>query len=187
MEVKVTNDGAKTIELVKSWRPDLLLLDIMMPNVSGIEILGQLREEYQKNQLPIIMITSKESPKDIVSALKMGANDYITKPADIDIVTARIETQLEIIKLSKLQAQAKQLEAISAMIVTYNHEIRNPLTIAIGVADRLKRTVDPELYDKLNNAHWRIKDIVDQISKVTDNNSVIFDQYGNKNKMIKLK
>jgi len=71
-----------------------VLLDIMMPGMSGIEVLEKIRETRDGTELPIIMATAKNTREDIVSALSLGANDYVTKPLDFPVVLARVNTQL---------------------------------------------------------------------------------------------
>lgn len=73
---------------------DLILLDIMLPDISGIDILKTLRMRYSPVQLPIIMVSAKDRSEDIVSALQEGANDYVTKPIDFAVALARIQTHL---------------------------------------------------------------------------------------------
>ena len=79
----------------------LVLLDIMMPGIDGIETLKRLRQTYSRNQLPILMVTAKAQSDDMVRAFELGANDYITKPIDFAVTLARVETQLSIVKATK--------------------------------------------------------------------------------------
>jgi sigma-B regulation protein RsbU (phosphoserine phosphatase) len=88
---------------------DLVLLDIMMPGVDGFEYLEQLRKRSDSSQLPVIMATAKVGTEDIVRALKMGANDYVTKPLDFEIVMARVETQLRLKHTTERLAEAHRL------------------------------------------------------------------------------
>jgi len=87
-------DGFKALEWLANNRCDLVLLDIMMPGMSGIEVLEKIRETHDGTELPIIMATAKNTREDIVSALKLGANDYVTKPLDFPVVLARVNSQL---------------------------------------------------------------------------------------------
>src|SRR6201987_200716 len=82
------------LELVKQDAIDLVLLDIEMPELSGLDALKALRERYSPGELPIIMVTAKTQSDDIVKALDLGANDYLTKPIDFPVAVARIGTQL---------------------------------------------------------------------------------------------
>ena len=86
--------GRYELELIAAQEFDLVLLDIMMPGPSGIEVLQQIRTSHSPDVLPVIMVTAKASTTDIVEALELGANDYITKPVDFSIAFARAQTQL---------------------------------------------------------------------------------------------
>lgn len=92
--VDVAEDGFKALDWIDKNPCDLVLLDIMMPGMSGIEVLEKIRETQDGTELPIIMATAKDSREDIVGALKLGANDYVTKPIDFPVVLARVNAQL---------------------------------------------------------------------------------------------
>jgi diguanylate cyclase (GGDEF)-like protein/PAS domain S-box-containing protein len=93
-EASLASDGKSALEWINANRVDLVLLDIEMPDMNGIEVLKILRETYTPAQLPIIMVTGKASSDEVVEALAAGANDYVTKPIDFPVVLARIQTQL---------------------------------------------------------------------------------------------
>jgi adenylate cyclase len=93
-DVHLAEDGFVALEWLAGNRCDLVLLDIMMPGMSGIEVLVKLRETRDGTELPIIMATAKDTREDIVGALQSGANDYVTKPIDFPIVLARVNAQL---------------------------------------------------------------------------------------------
>ena len=92
--VKLAENAKGLLERVKEEAVDLVLLDIEMPVVSGLDALQQLRAHYSAAELPIIMVTAKTQSEDIVKALDLGANDYLTKPIDFPVAVARIGTQL---------------------------------------------------------------------------------------------
>jgi len=88
-------DSARDLpQRVKEEAIDLVLLDIEMPEISGLEALTTLRQTYSPIELPIIMVTAKDQSDDVVKALNLGANDYVTKPIDFAVALARIGTQL---------------------------------------------------------------------------------------------
>ncbi len=87
-------DGFKALEWLANHHCDLVLLDIMMPGMSGMEVLEKIRETRDGTELPIIMATAKDTREDIVGALSLGANDYVTKPLDFPVVLARVNAQL---------------------------------------------------------------------------------------------
>jgi diguanylate cyclase (GGDEF)-like protein/PAS domain S-box-containing protein len=90
----VAADGSTALAKIGQSRFDLVLLDIEMPELGGLEVLSTLRATYSRTQLPIIMVTARTSREDLVEALKRGANDYLTKPIDVAVALARIEISL---------------------------------------------------------------------------------------------
>ncbi|MCU1301552.1 MAG: response regulator receiver modulated diguanylate cyclase/phosphodiesterase with sensor(s) [Candidatus Sulfotelmatobacter sp.] len=93
-EILLADSARQLPERVKEDAIDLVLLDIEMPEISGLEALKTLRETYTPIELPIIMVTAKNQSEDVVKALDLGANDYVTKPIDFAVALARIGTQL---------------------------------------------------------------------------------------------
>src|SRR5207302_11400206 len=93
---------------------DLVLLDIEMPDVTGLDALQTLRESYSPIELPIIMVTAKNQSDDIVKALDMGANDYLTKPIDFPVALARIGTQLSHKKAQEALRESEERYALAA-------------------------------------------------------------------------
>ena len=98
--------GREALDLIDAQPFSLLLLDIEMPGMSGLEVLQTLRRRYSAAELPIIMVTARQESSDVVEALGLGANDYVAKPIDLPITLARIQTQL-----SRKQAEAALQES----------------------------------------------------------------------------
>ena len=92
-EVKATHDGRSGLQTCIDWKPDLMILDLMLPELSGIEVCRRLRQ--QNNDVPIIMLTAKDDVSDKVMGLDMGADDYMTKPFAIEELLARIRVSLK--------------------------------------------------------------------------------------------
>ena len=92
--VAVTGDGDDAMLTVKESRPDLILLDWMLPNVSGIELCRQLRGQMETREIPVIMLTARGEEEDRVRGLMTGADDYVTKPFSPRELLARIEALL---------------------------------------------------------------------------------------------
>ena len=91
-EVQTAGDGRTGLSLALSWEPDLMILDLMLPGLSGIEVCRRLRHD---SDLPIIMLTAKDDVSDKVMGLDMGADDYMTKPFAIEELLARIRVGLK--------------------------------------------------------------------------------------------
>lgn len=103
-EVQTAGDGRSGLALAQSWQPDLLILDLMLPELSGIEVCRRLRHD---SDVPIIMLTAKDDVSDKVMGLDMGADDYMTKPFAIEELLARIRVGLK-------KHRASSAEAVSA-------------------------------------------------------------------------
>ncbi len=93
-EIVEADCGAEALRLVEEQTFDVVLLDVMMPDMDGMEVLRLLRQRFSASLLPVIMVTAKTQSEDIVEALKAGANDYVTKPVDLSIVLARVNNQV---------------------------------------------------------------------------------------------
>ena len=93
-QVVVAAGGREAIDTVAAQPIDLVLLDVMMPEVDGLQVLQALRRRHSQSELPIIMATAKGESEDVVRALELGANDYVVKPLDFPVVLARVESQL---------------------------------------------------------------------------------------------
>ena len=87
-------NGEDALVKVEDGSFDLILLDIMMPGIDGMETLARIRDHFPKTELPVIMVTSKGESEDVVEALNRGANDYVVKPIDFPVALARIEKEL---------------------------------------------------------------------------------------------
>lgn len=162
------SSGEECLEVLKTQSYDLILLDVIMPGLSGLEVLQKIREEKNNFELPIIMVTAKDETSDIVDALQKEANDYLTKPVNMDIAVARIETQIRIKFLFEESIRNKQMNTINTMVTTLNHEINNPLAIAIGNLTILKGEADSERLSKALSALDRITQLVKKIEKISN-------------------
>jgi adenylate cyclase len=94
--VTVAEDGSRALELLEGEGFDLVLLDIMMPGLSGLDVLRHVREKRSRAELPIIMATARDQADDVIEALRAGASDYVTKPLDFPVVLARAELQIQL-------------------------------------------------------------------------------------------
>lgn len=106
-QVKVATGGARALEIARSSaKPDLILLDVLMPGIDGYAVCRELKNDAHTSHIPIIFLTTRADPADEERGLQLGAADYIAKPISPPVVLARIRSQLQ------LQAYANQLEAL---------------------------------------------------------------------------
>jgi DNA-binding response OmpR family regulator len=131
--VDVAENARQLMQRVKENSADLVLLDIEMPEVSGFDALKALRDDYSPIQLPVIMVTARNQREDIVKALNLGANDYLTKPIDLPVALARIGAQL-----SQKQSQVTQVSGkrtTESRLPARRYIPRYPLTADAEIVD----------------------------------------------------
>jgi|GEM_PF-6694263 len=94
-EIVEASSGREALELIATRHFDTVLLNVMMPEMDGTEVLRRIREQHSASAMPVIMVTAKSQSEDIVAALALGANDYVTKPVEFDVALARVTSQIE--------------------------------------------------------------------------------------------
>ena len=127
-DLHAVDSGEKALQFIQSRKPDLVLLDFMMPNMNGFDVLNVVRTTWNIPDLPIIMLTARAEADAVVTALEAGADDYVSKPIDFDVLKARIETQLQKLKSSdRLRQVNAALDERVAMRVLAFDELRDEL------------------------------------------------------------
>ncbi|MFZ8934622.1 MAG: response regulator [Bacteriovoracaceae bacterium] len=113
VETTCLTDSRMAIDTIKDGDFDLILLDVVMPDVSGLDILKWVRERYSAMRLPVIMVTAKIENQDLIEAMQIGANDFITKPIDFQIAWARIDTHITIKRFND-EVERQRTESLKA-------------------------------------------------------------------------
>ena len=113
-EILMAESAHGLLDRVRRDGVDLILLDIEMPEISGLDALKALRQHYTPIQLPIIMVTARNQSEDVIVALELGANDYLTKPIDFPIALARIKTQLSHKRAENALRESEERYALAA-------------------------------------------------------------------------
>jgi DNA-binding response OmpR family regulator len=159
--IGLAESARELLPRVKEDGIDLVLLDIEMPEVTGLDALRSLREAYTPIELPIIMVTAKNQSDDIVKALEMGANDYLTKPIDFPVALARIGTQLAHKKAQEALRESEERYALAARGANDGLWDWNLLTGALYFSPRWKAMLgfgENEIEDRLEEWMGRIHD-----------------------------
>ncbi|GEM01161.1 DNA-binding response regulator, OmpR family, contains REC and winged-helix (wHTH) domain [Halolactibacillus halophilus] len=125
-DVKLSHDGKEALRLMLKETFELVILDVMLPNLSGMDILRRLRKENET--LPVIMLTARDQIYDKVSGLDYGANDYMTKPFEIEELLARIRVQLRKNALEDEILNADQLGVKDIVIYLSTYEVKKDQT-----------------------------------------------------------
>ncbi len=103
-EVITTNDGSLAVDCFDKYKPDLMILDLVMPGISGFEVLKKVRE---MSNIPVIMLTAMNDVLTIERALVNGADDYVTKPFNIRLLSARVKARIKRTELARMGIAAQ--------------------------------------------------------------------------------
>ena len=150
-EVIKAYEGRTGIEKAKSEAPDLILLDVMMPEMTGFEVCKILVENPATSRIPIILVTAKIDAEDTKEGLEAGAFDYIKKPFNRIELLARINSALKLSEAQRKLLEIEQKNTFMATVVTTNHKIKQPLTLLSLSTAAIKREL------KSNTMCWSDK------------------------------
>jgi CheY-like chemotaxis protein len=176
LEVSTANNGLEALEQVKAHKPDLILLDLMMPDMDGIEVCQRLQASSETRSIPVIFVTARTTKESKLEGLAVGAVDYITKPIDLDETVARVQTQLrfaainrENLELQRRLEESRRAATIGAVAQGIAHNLNNLLGVVIGYLDLIKGGFDkPSVVRKnaqnVDDAIQRIVGIIRQLS-----------------------
>lgn len=174
-KVRSVINGKMALMAARAAPPDLILLDINMPDLSGYEVCEQLKADALTAEIPIIFISALDETRDKVKAFTVGGVDYVTKPFQFEEVLARVETHLALRRLQKalqqeIVARDKLIAELDAYAHTVAHDLKNPLTVLLGFSSLLERRYDKmtpeELREKLGliaQGARKMTNIVDEL------------------------
>ncbi len=136
------SNGNEVVKTAKACKPDLILLDIMIPGMDGFSVCRALRKEPETSPIPVIFITAKGGTENVVRGLELGGNDYVTKPIDMPILAARVANQLRSKKLyDQVCAQMSELEILNTRVKEFlgmaSHDLRTPTSVIKLIAHTL--------------------------------------------------
>ena len=128
-DVLEADSGPSALKMIDLEKIDIVLLDIRMPGMDGLEVLRHIRKTHSALNLPVIMVTAENQTETTVEALQSGANDYLVKPIDVTAAVARIETQLDLSHMATIKDD---------IIRFASHDLKKPLIIMMDIAEVLK-------------------------------------------------
>jgi signal transduction histidine kinase len=143
--VVVALDGLRALEMVKQHQPQLLITDVEMPGMNGIELARKFRETTGDKLAPVIILSAVMDLRTRVAGLEAGAVDYVTKPFDPGELRARVQAQLRMRDLAMRLHRAEQLSAMGIMTSGLAHELRNPANGIVNAITPLSEMLPPEL------------------------------------------
>lgn len=187
--MRVATNGEAALDSVKHFLPDLILLDVMMPGLSGFEVCWLLKADKDTQDIPIIFITALDLDLDEAHGLRLGAVDYITKPFNPSIVKIRINNHLELkmhrdqleklvaIRTHELAESNNRLKALDAARQNYlcaiSHELRTPAHGVLGIADlalweMADKQLQAEYFFLFNQARNRLLETIDSALRLAE-------------------
>jgi two-component system cell cycle response regulator len=191
-EVSTAYDGKSGMEKAYSEHPDLILLDIMMPDITGIEVCKTLVTDKRTSDIPIILVTAKSGAEDTKEGLEAGAFDYIKKPFNRIELLARVHSALKLSEANKVLLDIEKRNTFIATVVTANHKIKQPLTLLSLSSAAIKRELSKEeiskdaLLNRLKYIETAVKEITDVLDQLNSIRDPVLSDYTKNVKMIKV-
>ncbi len=175
--VECVSDGRAALETIRRSPPDLLICDVMMPNLDGFGLLRELRGDPRTAALPIIMLSARAGEEAAVEGIERGADDYLVKPFSARELFARVAARLEIHRLNqelerKVQARTAELSETNRELESFSysvsHDLRAPLRHIVGFAQLLERGSSERLDDKAKGQLTVIKEAAERGGQLVD-------------------
>jgi DNA-binding response OmpR family regulator len=192
-EVITAYNGKTGMEKAYATLPDLILLDVMMPDTTGFEVCRILVNDPKTKHIPIILVTAKANAEDTKEGLEAGAFDYIKKPFNRVELLARVNSALKLSEANRLLLNTEKKSTYIATVVTANHKIKQPLTLLSLSSAAIKRELNkPEIskeviLNRVNYIDTAIKEITNVLNKLTSTEEPILSDYTKNVKMVNLR
>lgn len=199
--IKAAN-GKIGLEMAMKYNPDLILSDVMMPEMDGFTFLEKIREAPLTRLTPFIILSVKDKEDEVLKGLRLGAQDYVTKPFNFDVLHERIKRQLELLNYRhQLEAEKKEylitvvkknkhLELKNRLIKRITHDINNPLTVVKGKAELLlnKLSILNLHEEKERLVRDPVEKIINSTDRISDMLQLLLKDFQNENekKILKL-
>jgi len=155
------SDGSRCIKKAQEIKPDLILLDIQMPGMNGIEVCKVLKMNKQTRDIPVIFVTANTDDETLEEAFESGGTDYVCKPVNKIELLARVKSVLLHKKLEKKLLQEEKLSGVLEMAGAICHELNQPMQVVSGYSELLMMDMEKD-----NMAHTYIKMVKEQTDKM---------------------
>lgn len=188
LDIAIVSESRKTFEAVREHNPDLILLDILMPEMDGYQVCEELKKDSNSKDIPVIFLTARSGADDVIKGFKTGASDYIIKPFSIQEAIARIMTHIELkqqrdmnlqyigqlrVANEKLSRAEKELIDLNAskdkFFSIISHDLRNPFQGFVGLTDLLVADFDEFTKDELKGVLENLNFSAHKLNKLLEN------------------
>lgn len=142
--------GRDAIQKVHEVRPHVVILDVNLPDLNGLEVCRAIRADDKISSVPVLMLTIRHDDSDVLAGLEAGADDYVAKDSASEIVLGRVRRLIEFRQMSSLAMLNEQLVQVGRLLAGIVHEIRSPLSVIRGCAELLRLGIPAED----DNAQW---------------------------------
>ncbi|WP_330202738.1 hybrid sensor histidine kinase/response regulator [Cyanobacterium sp. DS4] len=161
-------DGAEGVELAKEEIPDLILCDVMMPNLDGYQVLTELKKDSKTENIPFIFLTAKSDRPDFRKGMELGADDYLTKPFTPDELLTAVSTRLAKHQKMKKQAQEKMDELSSRIQKALPHELYTPLNGMMVSASLLNEYAESMSIEEIKDMAKTLLDSSQRLHQISE-------------------
>ncbi len=179
-QVITCSNGNSCLELARTEHPDLILLDVMMPDISGFDTCSELRKDEETKDIPVIFLTALNNPADLVHGFQVGGNDFLTKPFNKEELVMRVMHQISLVAAKRIIVSQnielrRTISNRDKMYSVIAHDLRSPMASIRMVLNLLVNAIPPEtigqelfdLIDKANRESEETHDLLDNLLKWT--------------------
>lgn len=183
VEIVCFSNPVEAMESLKEDCPSIVITDYEMPELTGLEVLKQIRNHETSKDIPVVILTSNDDDSSTLECLREGADDYIIKRANPEVFIAKVNNFLKLASYQKMKAETGKLETFKATVASLNHEFNNIIQMVdsyLELAERKENTT--ELRTKLETVMYRLVDKIKAFKKV---DKIEFEDYTEETKMLK--
>ncbi|MBI2943475.1 MAG: hybrid sensor histidine kinase/response regulator [Candidatus Wallbacteria bacterium] len=166
-EIEVVHTGEDALDRVRRQRPDLVLLDVELPGMNGLDVCRALRREHETHALPVLMFTDHEGSPDELLGLQYGADDYVGKSEPIQTLLGRVRRLLDRARDHQRMSEHERLELLKAASDVLSHGVNNPLQVILMSLDLLDGRTEQD--ERGRRALANIRRYVNRVAKLVRN------------------